>query len=295
MAAVRPEGELWEEWSDAATPPRIRSAHRTILEPAGEAPPGGVPYSDIRAGPVPGFLAEPAGPRPHPTIFMIHGGPEAHDQDAFSPRVQAWVDHGFAVALVNYRGSTGYGREWRDALQGNPGLAEVDDVTAIRDRLVADGVADPRRLILSGRSWGGYITLLGAGVRPDCWALAIAGVPVADYEAAFEDEMEPLKAYDRALFGGSPSERHDLYRERSPITYADQVTVPLMILPGLNDPRCPIRQVHNYLDRMRRLGKTVEYYEYEAGHASLIVEEQIRQVEAEIAFAARNLGTPQPL
>jgi dipeptidyl aminopeptidase/acylaminoacyl peptidase len=292
---VRPDGEVWEDWSDGATPPAIRSGEVSIvLAPPGEPPPGGAPYQDITAGQVPGFLVEPAGRRPHPTVFLVHGGPEAHDADAFSPRVQAWVDHGFAVALVNYRGSTGYGRAWRDGMQGNPGLTEVEDVTALRDHLVASGVTDPARIVLAGRSWGGYVTLLGAGVRPDKWSLAIADVPVADYVAAFEEEMEPLKAYDRALMGGSPAERPDFYRDRSPITYAAQVTAPLMILAGHNDPRCPIGQIRRYVTRMAELDHPTELYEFEAGHASLLVDEQIRQVEAQIGFAARHLGTPEP-
>jgi dipeptidyl aminopeptidase/acylaminoacyl peptidase len=294
-AAVRPDGEVWQDWSDGATPPAIRSGDATVLlQPPGEPAPGGAPYQDITAGEVPGFLAEPEGRRPHPTVFLIHGGPEAHDADAFSPRVQAWVDHGFAVALVNYRGSTGYGRAWRDGMQGNPGLTEVEDVTALRDHLVASGVADPARIVLAGRSWGGYITLLGAGVRPDKWSLAIADVPVADYVAAFEEEMEPLKAYDRALMGGSPDERPDFYSERSPISYAAQVTAPVMILAGHNDPRCPIGQIRRYVARMAQLGHPAELYEFEAGHASLRVDEQIRQIEAQLAFASRHLGTPEP-
>jgi pimeloyl-ACP methyl ester carboxylesterase len=294
-AAVRPDGELWLDWSDGATPAGIRSGDAIVLRPPGEPPPGGVCYQDIQAGEVPGFLAEPSGRRPHPTVLLVHGGPEAHDADAFSPRVQAWVDHGLAVALVNYRGSTGYGRAWRDAFQASPGLTEVEDVTAVRDHLVAQGIADPARIVLAGRSWGGYITLLGAGVHPDRWSVAIADVPVADYAAAYEDEMEQLKAYDRALFGGSPAERPDFYAERSPITYAERVTAPLMILAGHNDPRCPIRQIRNYVQRMAALGEPVELYEFEAGHASLVIEEQISQLQAQIQFTSRHLGTAAPL
>jgi dipeptidyl aminopeptidase/acylaminoacyl peptidase len=294
-AAVRPDGEVWRDWSDGATPPSIHSGEATVLlQPQGEPAPGGARYQDMAAGEVRGFLAEPAGRGPHPTVLLVHGGPEAHDEDAFSPRVQAWVDHGFAVALVNYRGSTGYGRAWRDGMQANPGLTEVEDVTAMRDHLVALGLADPARIVLAGRSWGGYITLLGAGVRPDKWSLAIADVPVADYVVAFEEEMEPLKAYDRALMGGSPEERPEFYRERSPITYAAQVTAPVMILAGHNDPRCPIGQIRRYLSRMAALGRPAEVYEFEAGHASLLVEEQIRQIEGQLAFASRHLGTPPP-
>ena len=143
--------------------------------------------------------------------------------------------------LVNYRGSTGYGRAWRDALTGNPGLTELPDIAAVLDKVLADGIADPTRVVLSGNSWGGYLTLLGLGLQADRWSLGVAGVPVADYIAAYEDEMDPLKAFDRALFGASPEEDPQLYLDRSPLTFIDNVRVPVMILAGANDPRCPIR------------------------------------------------------
>jgi dipeptidyl aminopeptidase/acylaminoacyl peptidase len=246
-------------------------------------------------GDVHGFLVEPAGARPHPTIFQVHGGPHAQDVDAFSPRVQAWIDHGFAVALVNYRGSSGYGREWRDGLEGNVGLTELEDIQAVRDHLVAAGVADPGRLVLAGGSWGGYLTLLGLGRQPEAWSLGLASVPVADYVAAFEDEMEQLKAFDRALFGGTPTEIPDVYRERSPITYVERVRAPVLVMAGRNDPRCPLRQIENYVGRLRELGRPHEFYEFDAGHSSMVVDEQINQLERQLAFAHRYLGTQAPL
>jgi len=165
----------------------------------------------------------------------------------------------------------------------------------VHDRVVAEGIADPERMVLSGASWGGYLTLLGLGTQPDRWTLGVAGVPVADYIAAFEDEMDPLKAYDRALFGASPEEDPELYRVRSPITYIDEVRVPVMVLAGENDPRCPIRQIDNYLGRLSELGKPHEVLRYDAGHGSLRTEERIRQMKAEVAFVSRNLGTQAPL
>jgi dipeptidyl aminopeptidase/acylaminoacyl peptidase len=295
-ARPRPDGDVWYSWSSAAHPPEVRSLqHGVVLQAEGEPAPPGVPYQDLRAQAVPCFLAEPPGPRPHPTIFLIHGGPEAHDRDAFSPRVQAWVDHGFAVVLVNYRGSTGYGRTWRDGLEGNPGITELHDIAKATDEVVIGGIADPDRMVLAGRSWGGYLTLLGLGIFPFAWSLGIAEVPVADYFAAFEDEMEPLKAFDRALFGGSPDERPDFYRRRSPLTYVEQVVAPVYITAGVNDPRCPLRQIENYVAALRARDHPHEVYRYEAGHASLVVDEQIRQLEAQIAFASRHLGTPAPL
>jgi dipeptidyl aminopeptidase/acylaminoacyl peptidase len=292
---VRPDGEVWYARSDAATPPELRgTASGVLFTPPGERAPAGAPYHDREVGSVHVFVAEPKGPRPHPTIFLIHGGPTAQDRDAFSASVQAWVDHGYAVVLVNYRGSTGYGRAWRDALEGNPGLTELEDIAAAHDDLVASGIVDPGRTILSGGSWGGYLTLLGLGTQPERWSLGIAAVPVADYIAAYEDEMEPLKAFDRSLFGATPEEDPERYLVRSPLTYIDEVRAPVLILAGENDPRCPIRQIDNYLARLGELGLEHEVYRYEAGHGSLRVEEQIRQTEVELAFAARHLGTTPP-
>ena len=128
--------------------------------------------------------------------------------------------------MVNYRGSVGYGQAWRDALKENVGFLELEDVLAGLDDLVARGLADPARVVLAGWSWGGYVTLLGIGRHPDRFVSAIGGVPVADYVAAYEDESPILQAMDRSLFGGSPSELPDLYRERNPIEYASAVRVP---------------------------------------------------------------------
>jgi acetyl esterase/lipase len=294
-SAVRPDGDVWYVWSDATTSYEVRRTRGGVaFQSPGDPAPRGVPYADLRAGSVPAFVAEPRAPRPHPTIFLIHGGPDSRDGDEFSAWLQAWIDHGFACVLINYRGSTGYGREWRDSIAGNPGFTELEDIAAVADRVIADGIADRRRLVLAGGSWGGYLTLLGLGIQPDRWSLGIAAVPVADYVAAYEDEMEPLKAFDRALFGASPSDEAELYRLRSPITYVEKVDVPLLVLVGENDPRCPVRQIDNYLERLRALGKPHEVVRFDAGHGSRKVDEEIRQVESMIDFASRHLGTPAP-
>jgi acetyl esterase/lipase len=293
-AGVRPDGEVWYHWSSSATPAEVRVDGKMLLRPEGEPAPGGVRYSDYDVGGVHGFLAEPAGARPHPTIFYIHGGPTGADWDYFSPPVQAWVDHGYAVVLVNYRGSTGYGRAWRDALQGSPGFTELEDIAKVHDWVRSQRIAQPERTVLAGASWGGYLTLLGLGRQPERWSLGIAAVPLADCAMAYEDAAEPLRAYDRALFGGPPEELPDLYRERSPITYVEQVRVPVMVLAGENDPRCPIRQIDSYISRLQELGKPHDVYRYDAGHASLVTEEVVRQVAAQLAFAALHLGTPPP-
>jgi dipeptidyl aminopeptidase/acylaminoacyl peptidase len=203
----------------------------------------------------------------------------------------AWVEAGFVVVEVNYRGSTGYGSGWRDAIEGRPGLTELDDVAAVFDHCAAVGLIDPDRCVVEGWSWGGYLALLAVGTQPQRWAAAVAGVPVADYATAYADEMEQLRAFDRALFGGSPSERPDVYRDASPLTYVDRVRAPVLVLAGENDPRCPIRQVDNYLEALAaRPDARYEVTRFDAGHGSLVVSETLEQVATEIDFTRRALG-----
>jgi dipeptidyl aminopeptidase/acylaminoacyl peptidase len=200
------------------------------------------------------------------------------------------LDAGFAVVQVNYRGSTGYGSVWRDALTERIGHTELADIAAVHDHVVATGIADPARSVIAGYSWGGFLTLLALGTQPQRWTAGVAGVPVADYPAAYEDEMEPLRAYDRALFGGSPQEVPQAYRDSSPLTWVDHVRAPVLVLAGANDPRCPIRQIENYLDALAVRGAAYQVYRYDAGHGSGVTAERIRQQACEIAFVRQVLA-----
>ncbi|MGR3936239.1 S9 family peptidase [Streptomyces sp. BRA346] len=298
-ASARPDGTIEFLWSSAEQPPQVRSTSgRTVLDPPGLKAPVSVPVSDAwvdgPGGRVHALVQKPEGEGPFPTVFDIHGGPTWHDSDAFAAGPAAWVDHGFAVVRVNYRGSTGYGRAWTDALKHRVGLIELEDIAAVREWAVASGLADPERLVLSGGSWGGYLTLLGLGTQPEAWALGLAAVPVADYVTAYHDEMEALKAMDRTLLGGTPEEVPERFEASSPLTYVDQVRAPVYISAGVNDPRCPIRQIDNYVERLRQRGAPHQVYRYDAGHGSLVVEERIKQLRLEIDFAQRHLNLPGP-
>ncbi|GAB2652365.1 prolyl oligopeptidase family serine peptidase [Saccharopolyspora gloriosae] len=302
-ASVRPDRSVEYSWSSAATPSLVRTlsadgADEVLLTPPGERPPGSQPVTDV-------FVPVPYGPNdavhalvsrpadadgPVPTVFNLHGGPHAADEDRFSAYRAAWLDAGFAVVEINYRGSTGYGSAWRDAIEGRPGLTELADVAHVHDWAVREGLTTPALSVVAGASWGGYLTLLALGTQPERWAGGVAGVPVADYVSAYADEMEPLRAYDRALFGGSPEEIPAVYSECSPLTYVDEVRAPVLVLAGDNDPRCPIQQILNYLDRLVEREVPFEFYRYDAGHGSLVVAETLRQVAAEIHFARRAVG-----
>jgi dienelactone hydrolase len=296
-ATARPGGEVWLSWSSGAEAPRVRDlAGATIVRAPGPAAPPGAPFRDVFVetphGRLHALLAVPDGARaPYPAVFDIHGGPTAHDEDVYDARSSSFVDAGYAVVLVNYRGSTGYGSAWRDAIESDIGHTELADVAAVRAALVADGTLDPARTAVTGGSWGGYLALLAAGTQPDLWAAVTSIVPVADYVAAYADEMESLKAFDRSLFGGSPEEVPERYERASPITYAAHVRAPLLIMAGLNDPRCPIRQIDNYLARLDALGKPYEIYRYEAGHGALVTQERIFQQRLELDHLARQVSS----
>jgi acetyl esterase/lipase len=301
-ARVRPDGDVWYRHAAGDRAPEVRSidGDAPLLSLDGPVAPPGRPFvswsfRNPNGDRVHGFYVTPPGDGPFPIVMDVHGGPTWAYADDFRPSVQAWVDHGVAVAMVNYRGSTGYGKEFRDALIGNPGFPETEDVAAGLQDLIDQGIADPARVVVAGNSWGGYITLMSLGLHADRYALGLAGVPVADYPAAYEDEAEVLRAYDRTLFGGGYEDVPDLYHERSPLTYVDNVRAPVLILAGDNDTRCPIRQIINYCDRLTELGREFELYRFEAGHGSMVMDEQIRQMRLRLDYTLARIDVGAPV
>jgi len=221
--------------------------------------------------------------------MFVHGGPTWLDLDRWQPEVQAFVDAGFVVGLANYRGSTGYGSEWRDALIGNIGGPELEDVNAGLRDLVERGIADPEQAVIAGYSWGGYVTLLELGKHPELWLCGVAGVPVGDYELSYEDMSPLLQAYDRALLGGAPKDVPELMRDRNPINFADRVTAPVMFVIGENDSRCPYRQAMAYVEKLAARNHPHEVYVFATGHSSFDVDETVRQQRAILRFLAEHV------
>jgi dipeptidyl aminopeptidase/acylaminoacyl peptidase len=301
-ARVRPDGSVWYRVQDGTRPARLLQAGSAepLLEPSGPPAPLGRHFEDWTFAngdgqSVHGFVVRPDGAPPYPTVMLVHGGPTWVDMDRWAPDVQAYADAGFLVAMVNYRGSLGYGQEWRDALIGNIGFPETADIVAGHDNLVGRGLADPSRSVIAGWSWGGYLTLLMHGVHPERFVAGIAGVPVGDYAAGYEDLSPTLQAYDRALLGGTPDEVPELMRERSPINYVDRVQAPILFLAGSNDSRCPIRQVMLYVDRLRARAHPHELYVYETGHSSFDLDERVRQRALVLDFLAEHVPGIEPL
>jgi dipeptidyl aminopeptidase/acylaminoacyl peptidase len=295
VAAVRSDGEVWFRKDAGATHPVIRDlGGREVLSLGTDRAPAGRPYVPISfSNPdgeeIHGFVITPEGAPPFPAVVHVHGGPNWQDRDEFDPDVQAFVDAGYAVLLVNYRGSTGRDTAFRERLRGDIGFPESKDILAGLDHVVAQGLVDPDRVILEGWSWGGYLALLNAGLHPDRWRAVLGGIPVGDSVAAHYECAPPLRAWDIATMGGSPMEVPDLFRERNPMTYVDRVRAPVLLIAGEHDSRCPLGQVMVYAHALRARRHPVEVYLYEAGHHTNDVGEQIRHMELALAFFARHV------
>lgn len=291
--AARPNGDVWVTYSSVARSTAMWSqmtGEMTLFPPPVHAH---LAVEDhlvsSSGGLVHALVARPSGEGPYPTVMLLHGGPFMHDDESFSPRVAAWVSQGWAVLRPNYRGSDGYGADWSNPADYIVGKTELEDVAAVRAWAIEEGIADPSKLVVSGGSWGGYLALLAVGIQPAAWSAAIAITPLADYVAAYEDESLALRVIDQALMGGSPDEVPDTYRLASPITYASHTQAPVLVIAGVGDARCPIRQVRNYVEAMRAHELTCELYEYDGGHGPRSIAEKTSQMAAELDFALRHV------
>ncbi|MFR9797127.1 alpha/beta fold hydrolase [Streptomyces sp. MS06] len=271
-AAPAASGAVDYLWTDTAHPPVLRATDGIALPPAG--PPVVVPghhtdlWTPTGSGRVHTLLSLPdtTGDAPPPAVFLVHGGPADHDRDAYDGTVHSLVASGYAVVRVNYRGSTGYGPRWRRDFPAGVGHTQVEDLAAVRADLVSRGLIAPGATALWGVSWGAYLVLLALGRRPGLWQAGVAVKPVADWAAAHRATTEALRAYDVRLFGGTPEEVPELYARSSPLTYADSVTDPLLVVGATRDSKCPPGQIRAYLAALDEAGADHESLWLDTGH-----------------------------
>ena len=297
----RPDGaEIVCRWEDFGQPRRLIGLDpvtgrqtRTILA-AGEVPAGrslrSVSFPSADGTPLQAWLGVPDGDPPYPLILETHGGPTAATFATFHPQAQAFLDEGFAFLSLNYRGSTTFGREFEHAIWGRLGELEIQDMAAARTWLIENGIAIPDQILLTGWSYGGYLTLLGLGRQPDLWAGGMAGIAIADWAMNYEDSSDLLRAYQRMLFGGDPDEKAEAMRAGSPLTYVDDVRAPVLILQGRNDTRTPARPIERYVERLEARGHDVAIEWFEAGHLGGDDELSIRHQHLMVDFAKRVLA-----
>ncbi len=231
----------------------------------------------------------PDGEKP-PLLVLVHGGPTSAASSGFSLERAFFTSRGIAIVDVDYRGSTGYGKAYRDALKLNLGVADVDDTTAAARFLAERGDVDPARMAVCGGSAGGYTTLACLTFRPEVFAAGISLFGIADLELIHEDSHKFEARYDEWHVGPWDGD-HALWRERSPIHSLDRIQAPLLIMQGLDDKVVPPSQV----DAMERVfaGTGLPYvalrFEGE-GHGFRWAETKRAQYRAEIGFLARVFG-----
>ena len=225
-----------------------------------------------------------------PLIVESHGGPTGNTTAAFSLGVQFWTSRGFGVVDVDYGGSTGYGRAYRERLNGQWGVVDLADCVNAARYLVDQGEADGERLLITGGSAGGYTTIC-ALTFTDAFAAGTTYFGIADLEQFAGGETHKFELqYEHTLVGPYP-ERADVYRERSPIHFTDRIATPMLVLQGADDRVVPPSQAELIVGALRERGVPHAYLLYEGeGHGFRKAKNIIGSLEAELSFYAQVLG-----
>jgi dipeptidyl aminopeptidase/acylaminoacyl peptidase len=244
-----------------------------------------------------GLLTLPLGANgPRPMVLLVHGGPWLQDHWGYDSTVQFLANRGYVVLQVNYRGSTGYGRDFLLAGTREFGRRMHDDLIDGVRWAIDRGVADPKRIAIMGASYGGYAALSGAAFTPDVFVAAVDRVGIADMVSLIEDWPKSWRAGDMGFwsqFFGDPRkpEERSLLAERSPLNHADAIRVPLLVVQGANDVR--VRRDHSdrIVASLRARNHDVEYLLFpDEGHGLNRTPNRLAYMRAVERFLARHLG-----
>jgi dipeptidyl aminopeptidase/acylaminoacyl peptidase len=255
------------------------------------------PYEELEIG----ALLYDSGVRPSPLIVNPHGGPRARDSKRFDLYTQTLVSLGFSVLKVNYRGSTGKGREFVEELFDDWGGAEQGDVVVAAEHVLDkyDWI-DEDNVVVFGGSYGGYSAYWQMVQYPELYEAGIAWIGLTDLEDMYENTMPHFKSELMVKYLGEPDENEELYEERSPVNYVDNVDAPLFLVHGVNDRRVPVSQARIFREALEESGYDegedgdFEYRELgEEGHASSDQQQKLRMFELLADFLDRRVGTEE--
>jgi dienelactone hydrolase len=237
---------------------------------------------------VPVFLFTPEGEGPFPVVVVVHGGPEAQWRPEwhvnYAPLAQYLVSRGYAVAVPNVRGSTGYGKRYEHLDDKRLRLDSVRDLAALHEWLGARPEIDASRAVLYGRSYGGYMVLAGLAFQPELWAAGIESVGISSW-VTFLENTSPYRRKAREREYGSLEEDRDFLVEASPITHVDAMRAPLFIQHGANDPRVPLGESQEIARVLQEKGVRCELVVYEdEGHSIAKLSNRIDSFTRAVAF-----------
>ncbi len=228
----------------------------------------------------------------YPAIVWIHGGPSSETMNGFNRFVQYIVNQGYLVIAPNYRGSTGYGKVFNDANRMDAAGGELEDVLDAAEFIKRSGFVDPKKLIVMGASYGGYLSMMAVTKAPGMWAAAVPIVPFVNWFTEFQNEEPQLQEFDR-LFMGDPAKNKALWEDRSPINFIDRIQAPLLLLAGENDPRCPPSEAKQVADAIRKHGGSAQLKIYASeGHSFSRRENQIDAYRQAADFIKSHVPSP---
>ncbi len=241
------------------------------------------------------YLTLPPGAEPKglPLLLDVHGGPDIRDDWRGDPEVQWLANRGYAVLQVNFRGSSGFGKRFENAGNGQWGAAMQDDLTDAVKWAIAEGIADPKKVCIYGGSYGGYAVLAGLAFTPDLYACGVDIVGPSNLKTLLESMPKEwgTTRKEMALMIGDVERDEALNRRISPAFHADKVKVPLIIAQGANDPRVPIRESDQMVEAMRARGLPVTYVVYpDEGHGFARMENRLDFWGRVDEFLAKHLG-----
>jgi dipeptidyl aminopeptidase/acylaminoacyl peptidase len=247
-----------------------------------------VRYRSSDSREIPALLFIPERPRGRAVVY-IHGGPSAQSQNTWNPFIQELLSRGYVVIAPNYRGSTGYGREFREANRFQLGRMDLEDCIAAYRYLVDEGLAQPGKVAVTGGSYGGYLTMCALTKYPGLWACGSALMPFLNWFTEFASEREDLQYWDRENMG-DPERDRERFIEASPIFFIDRIQAPVQLIGGRHDPRCPPGEIEQAERELRRLGKAVETVIYEdEGHGFRKLENRVDAYKRICHFISRHL------
>ena len=219
-----------------------------------------------------------------PAIVYIHGGPAAQSVNSFNRFIQYIVNQGYLVIAPNYRGSTGYGKEFIDANIGDAGGGDLNDVLDAAEWIKKSGFVDPKKLIVMGGSYGGYLSMMAVTKAPDMWAAAVPIVPFVNWFTEIANEDPSLREYDLATMG-DPVKNKALYEDRSPINFVDQIKAPIAAAGGRQRSAMPGHEAQQVADAVKKNGGMAQLKIYkDEGHGFSRVENQIDAYQTSVGF-----------
>jgi dipeptidyl aminopeptidase/acylaminoacyl peptidase len=225
----------------------------------------------------------------NPAVVLPHGGPTGQTTDAFSKTAVALASRGYVCIAPNVRGSTGYGMEFQKANYKDLGGGDLQDEVYAAKFLAATGFVDPKKIGITGGSYGGYMAMIAIGRTPDVWAAAVELFGITDWLTEQQHEEPSLQQYDQSLLG-DPVKDRKVYEDASPIKYFKDAKAPLLVLQGANDIRDPSEEAEQAVTLLKQAGKVVDAHYYpDEGHGFAKRENQIDALKRTVDWFDRYL------